>query len=704
MPNADSPFKFLDSYRKEDKSIFFGRDEEVDALYEALSGVKLLLVYGPSGAGKTSIIECGLRNQFSDADWFAISIRRGINIVESVFAQLNQALTEKIEIEEKTSLPRDPSIDFQQAVEYLFDERFQPVYLLFDQFEELLISGNFEEQLDFFERLNRLISYQVPCRVILIMREEFIGHLSEFEYVCPSIFQHRFRLEKMVRTNVQNVLVNMLESPYYQQYFEVEQVDDLAKKILSKLPDDRREIELAYVQVYLNELWDRGISIFPNSPILNSRLIRDSDDLESVLDNFLKKQLTILEVTYGEQLPLEILAALITEKYTKIQMSEKDLTWSLEDRGIHIQQSLLPLLNELSTLRIVRSIKVKYETQYEISHDVLAQVVGNNLTEEIKLRRKAKGIYEVYAERTGLFSREDIDYIRAFKAYLGYPKELEKRIAESEINIKESREKELEEARRIAEQESRLRENAEVQKQKAEASEQRFRKISIIAAFIAAFALLATLLVYILYDNVNTQKSFAKFQEAKAKEQERIALRARDSLSIKIEQERKLKFEKYFSTGKTSLNTGSYREAIIQFNIAKDHSDDPQKLDSLIQLAKQKIDFKIDFDSYINRGDEALENDNLLLAMDYYNAAIIIDLDDIKASATRNKIEKCKIKMLAYYKQLIREAEKFDLVSKCGFAINRVEEAQKHAVFLNRKDILAEEISTKRIVKNCTGE
>ena len=90
-----SPFKFLDAYQKEDSHVFFGREKETNDLYEALSGVKHLLVYGPSGAGKTSLIECGLRNQFSDADWFALSIRRGDNINAAVIARINEALEEK---------------------------------------------------------------------------------------------------------------------------------------------------------------------------------------------------------------------------------------------------------------------------------------------------------------------------------------------------------------------------------------------------------------------------------------------------------------------------------------------------------------------------------------------------------------------------------------------------------------------------------
>jgi len=250
MNQVNSPFKFLDSYQKADADIFFGREKETLDLYSALSGVKHLLVYGPSGSGKTSLIECGLRNQFSDADWYALTVRKGADINASVFASINEALKEKIELDPITKMPVNPQIEFGQAVEKLFAERYQPVYLLFDQFEELLISGQTDEKNTFFTLLNKLIRNKLPCRVLLIMREEFIGHLSEFEPLCPSIFQHRFRVEKMGRTNVEEVIYKILEAPRYRASFNANDSRKLAESILSKLPDKKMEIELAHVQVF----------------------------------------------------------------------------------------------------------------------------------------------------------------------------------------------------------------------------------------------------------------------------------------------------------------------------------------------------------------------------------------------------------------------------------------------------------------------
>jgi len=146
MSQVNSPFKFLDSYQQGDVDVFFGREKETLDLYNALSGVKHLMVYGPSGSGKTSLVECGLRNQFSDADWYALTIRKGADINASVFAAINDSLKEKIALDPVSKMPSDPQMEFGQAVEQLFSERYQPVYLLFDQFEELLISGEIEEK------------------------------------------------------------------------------------------------------------------------------------------------------------------------------------------------------------------------------------------------------------------------------------------------------------------------------------------------------------------------------------------------------------------------------------------------------------------------------------------------------------------------------------------------------------------------------
>lgn len=366
-------------------------------------------------------------------------------------------------------------------------------------------------------RLNRLIRYKVPCRVLLIMREEFIGHLSEFEPLCPSLFQHRFRVEKMRKESVKEVIRKTLDVPQYRDAFRVDGSEQLAGRILALLPDKSREIELAHVQVFLSELWERAAETGDGAamPALHEGLVRDDDNLAGVLDSFLKKQLRELDTAYGENTALETLAAMISERHTKLQLTPEDLLRELTDNGIVLKVPLQDLLRELEGRRILRSLRSGGQIQYEISHDVLAQVVGKNLTEEMQLREKAREVYRVYEGREGLLSREDMDYLRPFGNYLPLPEELKQRMQESEEVLERRQREELEQAQRQAEQERVLREKAERSEQRAQ---QRFL-FALIASIIAVGFLLAA--GYFYWDAERQKRDLEKANtEIEAKREE----------------------------------------------------------------------------------------------------------------------------------------------------------------------------------------
>ena len=106
---------------------FFGRTDEIDLIYDMVFDTNLLMIYGASGTGKTSLVQCGLANRFQKTDWFDIHVRRKDNINRSIWKEIRKhALTD---IPEGKDLP--------SAIQSLFLDFFKPIYLIFDQFEEL---------------------------------------------------------------------------------------------------------------------------------------------------------------------------------------------------------------------------------------------------------------------------------------------------------------------------------------------------------------------------------------------------------------------------------------------------------------------------------------------------------------------------------------------------------------------------------------
>ena len=151
-----SPFKFLDSYTKEDKDIFFGREAEVEDVYTKVFQGKILLVYGASGTGKSSLIPCGLANKFQDSDWLPVKIRRGTNINDSVRQQLEKLMLTPVASSQNISIPK--------LLKSIYLDHFKPIFLVFDQFEELFIFGNRDEETRSGKRVIRILQKKIPQR------------------------------------------------------------------------------------------------------------------------------------------------------------------------------------------------------------------------------------------------------------------------------------------------------------------------------------------------------------------------------------------------------------------------------------------------------------------------------------------------------------------------------------------------------------
>ena len=118
------PFKFLDAYSKEDTDIFFGRDEEIEILYEMVFQTSILLIYGASGTGKTSLIQCGLACKFQSHDWLALTIRRGNNINAALEKALAEAGGNGASAEEQEDMSwLEEVMDERQNIEDLLIQR-----------------------------------------------------------------------------------------------------------------------------------------------------------------------------------------------------------------------------------------------------------------------------------------------------------------------------------------------------------------------------------------------------------------------------------------------------------------------------------------------------------------------------------------------------------------------------------------------------
>jgi WD40 repeat protein len=426
-----SPFKFLDSYTEDDREIFFGRDREIEELYHSVFESKIMLVYGVSGTGKSSLIHCGLANKFQDTDWLPIVIRRGGNILGSMAAGIKDA-----SLTAQQSEFVSPA-DFKKGVRSLYLDHYKPVFFIFDQFEELFIFGAKEEDESFIKVLQSLLSGDLQCKFIFILREEYLGWLSTFEKSIPGFFNNRMRVEKMDIGNARSAI----EGPC--KIYNIAVEEGFAEKMLQKLcPPKESEIELTYLQVYLDKIF--RLASEESQDENNNITFRKSNldkagNVYDILGSFLDEQISHLP---DPEMAMTILKAFVSARGTKRPANAEEVREYALITGKDIDEKTInDLLISFVNLRILQD--KDHTGRNELKHDALAAKIFEKITlvekELLEIRQLMENAYHNWQKRGVLLSEEDLQYIAPYESRLFLPEDYKKLIDKSKSELVKAR-------------------------------------------------------------------------------------------------------------------------------------------------------------------------------------------------------------------------------------------------------------------------
>lgn len=458
-----SPFKFLDAFTLKDKDAFFGRDQEIETLYSLVFKTPLLLVYGLSGTGKTSLVQCGLASRFDGPDWYPIFIRRNENINTSV-----QAIMQNV-------LGKDVKESMVDNVSYLLRKTLRPVYLLFDQLEELFILGNEAEQNEFMHSIRQLLDAQLPSKIVFIMREEYIGQLYNFEKLIPELFDHRFRVEPMGPTKVKNVIKSSFEK------FNIhlaEPKEELLDMMVRNISDPRAGITLPYLQVYLDMMYrdkyrqqygQEEATGYPKIDITRTE-VESMGRIDNVLERFLEDQIKELNrdlkqkfSTINPNTVQSVLDVFVSEEGTKrpLHFKQADDNLILTDDVASSVRDVAPavltyILTKFQQDRILR----RGDEYLELAHDSLALIVDGRRSESQRqlqnIRRRLMNAYDEFQKTGAYLNQKQLASFEEFIPQLGLSKDLEKFLQQCSVEI----------ARKASEEKDKMQQEAKMAQQK----------------------------------------------------------------------------------------------------------------------------------------------------------------------------------------------------------------------------------------------
>lgn len=638
-----SPFKFLDAFTLEDKHVFFGRDKEVEELYEMVFKSPLFLVYGLSGTGKTSLIQCGLAGRFDGPDWFPFFIRRQENINLSIDAALAKVI-------------REPGLNsLTEKVSFLASEYFRPVFLIFDQFEELFILGSQQEQKEFLDRISNLLEAELPCRIIFIIREEYIGQLYGFEKNIPSIFDFRLRIEPMSNKTVKEVMNSSFDTfDISVEPPEEERIDQM----IDNISGEKSGIQLPYLQVYLDLLYRNsfarqyGATVDEFRPVSFTKTgINQLGKIEDVLEKFLGEQVAAIQQMVQKTDALipsdyvqNLLDTFVTEEGTK-----RPVYFTREGDFIHLNEGLVELLPlasqetlsegiiELEKRRIVR---FRDDNTIELAHDSLAHLIDQKRTDEQRQRneilRSIKYNFAEYEKTKEFLSEKQLLLYEEHIRFLNLNPELMAFIEGSREHVKNQKE------------EKRLQQQREIEIEQERKASARRKVLLWIIGVLAALTTFASIVAY---------------------SQRNEAISARESLAESTR-------ERMIETAKLFKAQGQYDEALKGLKEANVFAElNAIKRDAgEVGLYRNWLDIK----SLMEKGDDYLNRKDAtdtikVYALQKYKEAYEIENDSIIAV----KVQKTEEIISKSFDLWLYRAERFSQNPRCIHACEALLFAEK---------------------------
>jgi len=379
----------------------WGREREISELADLVIANRIALVYSPSGAGKTSLLQAGLVGRLAERRFRARPILRvGAPVPEGVTLELpanRYTLSVLLSLEEENP-QKTPIAELARMTlaDYFARVTPEPVreLLIFDQFEEALTADplDVEGRQAFFNQLGDVLSERGRWAVFA-MREDILGPLDPYVKYLPTRLSHTYRLDLLKKDAALEAVIGPAgtRGVTFTREAAWKLVENLSAVVVDNedsLKDDAQRsgsgeyVEPVQLQVVCRRVWD---TLAEGTTAIGVEQIGNLQNVDVALGEYYAK--TVQDVAKESAVAERLIRAwigrsLITDREppTRRQISRAD----------EATKDVIGALHPLRDHYLIRSDKRLGQVWYELAHDRLIRpVLKNNDEQTPELERKA---------------------------------------------------------------------------------------------------------------------------------------------------------------------------------------------------------------------------------------------------------------------------------------------------------------------------
>ena len=201
------PYKLLDAYGTGDAGIFFGREQETQLLTARVHAHRVVLLYGASGTGKTSLWLAGVVPRLEGASTpyltAYVRLRGTADPAEAVRTAVRRSLAAAYAGQPTAPSPGATRPDEAtlgaaapaRLADFVADSAKatgQSLVLFLDQFEEFFTQYGPEVRRAFIAELGEIYdATSLPVKLVFSLREDWLASMNELTDRLPGVFQRR---------------------------------------------------------------------------------------------------------------------------------------------------------------------------------------------------------------------------------------------------------------------------------------------------------------------------------------------------------------------------------------------------------------------------------------------------------------------------------------------------------------------------------
>jgi WD40 repeat protein len=361
----------------------YGRDREARQLLDLLIAERIVLLYSPSGAGKTSLIQAALIPALQAEEFRVLPVVRvSRGVADGVGLGNPYVLSALLSLEQ--DVPPEEAIPRERLAAMQFGEfldkhekrssNSEATVLIFDQFEEILTFDplNRAAKADFFNQVGTALR-DLRRWALFAIREDHVAGLDPYLRPIPTRLNSTFRLD----------LLNADSARLAVQKPAREQGVDFTEEATTKLVDDLRQVyvrgptgaleqrlgpyvEPVQLQVVCYRLWEK---LDANIKRITVEQVAGAGDVDSALADYYAER--VRQIAEKTGVPERVIRdwferQLITESGFRGQVME----------GPEGSQALSnETIKELENVHLVRGEERRGVTWLELAHDRLVKPI-----------------------------------------------------------------------------------------------------------------------------------------------------------------------------------------------------------------------------------------------------------------------------------------------------------------------------------------